>query len=329
MDSSVPPDPWDWSIDHVVQVFCRCNEIWDDISANPVLPDRHMLEQAIRNSGINGQTLLKRVNDDVLNVSMGITVLGQRSTILEAIERLQRRSKRYQDQSLPAHMQAFHHGLLRSQSAAGLYPPGPSSYFQPPPHLMPGFNSSQYGPSHNFFPQTGAATSHAVYNPTGNEHLLGQETPTTLQTNGLDEDRGTIASDEGAAFDDDTENLRMRRSRSRSKGQDSSRFEATGRKACGHQPRMALSSEKSAKQTRSGGDGEHNAPSLDSDPQGHAAKERIAPATPKKSSGHRQHETFVINQHGTKRRKLAPTAVTVSDYSEEETTMNGIHFQGV
>lgn len=91
---AAPKDPWQWSVDEVVHVFCKTRNLWND-NASSVLPNAASLELKLRENDINGSTLLTEVDREFLRSDCGINSLGQRSSILKAIDKLKDLSPLY------------------------------------------------------------------------------------------------------------------------------------------------------------------------------------------------------------------------------------------
>jgi len=102
-------DPWDWSIDDVVEALCKSRALWEGYARDLKLPDATIFEQSIRENDINGSTLLRGLDKAVLKDELGIKSIGQRDAILYAIENLQGQSLKYANHSGAA---ASRHQLL-------------------------------------------------------------------------------------------------------------------------------------------------------------------------------------------------------------------------
>jgi SNF2 family DNA or RNA helicase len=93
--NTIPDDPWDWSVDQVVQDFCRLGRpVWS--SATDHLPDRAFLEQELRDNDVTGEVVLSAVTNDVLRNDLNIKSMGQRHAILKGINHLRLRSQKLQ-----------------------------------------------------------------------------------------------------------------------------------------------------------------------------------------------------------------------------------------
>ncbi|KAJ9643017.1 hypothetical protein H2199_004539 [Coniosporium tulheliwenetii] len=82
-------DPWDWSVDDVVEAFCG----WTSVAPRTQLPDPQILETKLREQEVNGSTLLTAIDHVVLKEEFGIKPLGQRNAIVLAINRLRPQSQ--------------------------------------------------------------------------------------------------------------------------------------------------------------------------------------------------------------------------------------------
>ena len=58
-------------------------------------PDPGFFEDALRKQRVNGNVLLKGVNEEVLRKDLGFEAFGDRFVVLEVIRRLQERSVKY------------------------------------------------------------------------------------------------------------------------------------------------------------------------------------------------------------------------------------------
>lgn len=95
METSLPDDPWRWSVDNVVQALCHRPETWTAITPDRPSLDLAALESALRGDEVNGMTLLEMVDQDVVRQEWGITRLAQRGIILKLIRRLRAQSAGY------------------------------------------------------------------------------------------------------------------------------------------------------------------------------------------------------------------------------------------
>jgi hypothetical protein len=89
-------DPFDWSVEQVVQYLCRNESTPWSASKNPSpLPDRIPLEVALREHGITGEVLLNGRLEDFLRNSLKLKE-GPYYTVNKAIQYAQRLSTKYQ-----------------------------------------------------------------------------------------------------------------------------------------------------------------------------------------------------------------------------------------
>ncbi|KAI9762624.1 MAG: hypothetical protein M4579_000242 [Chaenotheca gracillima] len=95
MDSLSADDPFEWTVDQVVDVLCHHSGSWLHGSSNPISPDPTLLEPKIRENDLNGMALLTGIDKDTLRDELGIKSIGHRSSILQAIKRLRSRSPKY------------------------------------------------------------------------------------------------------------------------------------------------------------------------------------------------------------------------------------------
>ena len=95
-------DPWDWGVDDVVQNICHSDgRLWAD-RPSARLPDFVALERKLREQDVDGPTLLRDVDLQVLNNDLGVQPLGQRSTLFSAITKLRQQSTRFTSQEAAA-----------------------------------------------------------------------------------------------------------------------------------------------------------------------------------------------------------------------------------
>ena len=95
-------DPWDWTIDEVIEALCASRRIYNDAGwSNPTLPDSKTFEQQLREQEVNGATLLTGVTEQFLKEELNIKALGKRQALLVAIKHLQSRSSKYYEQFPP------------------------------------------------------------------------------------------------------------------------------------------------------------------------------------------------------------------------------------
>jgi hypothetical protein len=88
-------DPWDWEVDRVVQELCTENRTWQSSFNNACRPDPMALETKLRDNAVVGTTILVDVGDSEMRDDLGITMLGHRSWMRDAIRILQTRSPQY------------------------------------------------------------------------------------------------------------------------------------------------------------------------------------------------------------------------------------------
>jgi hypothetical protein len=95
-------DPLDWTVDQVVVVLCDSPSTW---SADPSLrPDPVDFKGALRKESVTGKVLLGYVgkalldhpDKEILGLNMGL-----RSTLLDVIKQLQKKSIKYQNSEAP------------------------------------------------------------------------------------------------------------------------------------------------------------------------------------------------------------------------------------
>ena len=140
MESSPEDDPWEWSVDQVVQALCGQEGVWTHLTANPVVPERGSLEHALRENAIDGMNLLTNIDSNVLSKELGIAVFGQRGTMMHAIESLRARSKRYQDHVCARTMLSGVYGGLDPGTMPRFVPSGQASFYPSPRPPMLGLH---------------------------------------------------------------------------------------------------------------------------------------------------------------------------------------------
>ncbi|KAK7615236.1 hypothetical protein JOL62DRAFT_146314 [Phyllosticta paracitricarpa] len=90
-------DPWDWSVDQVVEALCHQTKWWRDGNPNITLPEASPLETALRDNEINGFTLLSYVDDQIMKSDFGLKT-ARRAATRWAIRSLRERSPKYASQ---------------------------------------------------------------------------------------------------------------------------------------------------------------------------------------------------------------------------------------
>lgn len=100
------PDPWDWTVDEVVDQFCHARTLWSEGRSGARLPDPVSLERALRENDVEGSTLLTDLGPGELKDEFGLKSLGQRSGVMWGIRQLRNRSEKYlENQRSSAHLQ--------------------------------------------------------------------------------------------------------------------------------------------------------------------------------------------------------------------------------
>lgn len=87
-------DPWNWTVDQVVACFCHDRTLWCD-RPNSKLPDPGTFEQLLRESEIDGATLLDCFNFTTLRTELDIQSIPERAAVAHGIDKLQRRSTHF------------------------------------------------------------------------------------------------------------------------------------------------------------------------------------------------------------------------------------------
>ncbi|KUJ12737.1 uncharacterized protein LY89DRAFT_737655 [Mollisia scopiformis] len=96
MASGSVGDPWDWSVDRIVQELCNPEKrSWTPRSRNLTVGDPVLMERIIREQEVDGSTLLTNVNHDFLE-KHGVKALGRRVFVLDAVDKFRQLSAEYQ-----------------------------------------------------------------------------------------------------------------------------------------------------------------------------------------------------------------------------------------
>ncbi|WEW56605.1 hypothetical protein PRK78_002052 [Emydomyces testavorans] len=105
-DSLESQDPFDWSIEEVVAYLCHASfDSWTRSKISPPRPNPDVLEKALRENDVTGHVLLTEINKQTLIEDFGLKSLGQRATIIQAVQYLQglsQKYKEYHDTSIPS-----------------------------------------------------------------------------------------------------------------------------------------------------------------------------------------------------------------------------------
>jgi hypothetical protein len=96
MASEADKDPWQWTVDEVVDALCQSKDVYDEAGCtNARLPDLTALSQHLRIEQVDGLTLLTGIDSGILKDDFEIKVLGHRRALLETIKYLQSKSAIY------------------------------------------------------------------------------------------------------------------------------------------------------------------------------------------------------------------------------------------
>ena len=90
-------DPWDWSVEDVVNAFCNPESQLRRAHSSGSFPDDALLAGKIRDLDVTGLALLKKVDGNCLKNDFGIKSMGHLAILEELIEVLQHESAKYQD----------------------------------------------------------------------------------------------------------------------------------------------------------------------------------------------------------------------------------------
>ncbi len=139
-------DPFDWTVDQVVDALCQQRSSWTKSTAAPALPEARYLEKALRENKINGYILLTQVDNASLREDLGIKILGDRGTIVLAIQKLRSQSPKYSDYVQEVASQTALPGAGLSMGSAAVSQSGfGSPYYGSPMFSGPAAPSIQYG----------------------------------------------------------------------------------------------------------------------------------------------------------------------------------------
>lgn len=94
---SGPEDPWNWTVDQVVDAVCyQKGSLLAGIDTfELVLTDPKAFERKLRENSVKGLTFLKEVDHASLRDDLCMTSLGDRSSVIHLIQTLRRRSPKY------------------------------------------------------------------------------------------------------------------------------------------------------------------------------------------------------------------------------------------
>ncbi|KAL1954663.1 hypothetical protein VTO42DRAFT_815 [Malbranchea cinnamomea] len=96
-DSSENHDPFNWTIDEVVQYLCYGSfDFWTHSKNPPPRPPASFLESLLRENDVTGDILLTEINKEFLQQN-GLKSLGQRVMVVRAIEHLRQVSAKYKE----------------------------------------------------------------------------------------------------------------------------------------------------------------------------------------------------------------------------------------
>jgi hypothetical protein len=122
-------DPWDWTIDEVVNEFCKVRNTWTD-SGRYTLPDPTKLEEVLRENDVDGIILLSEIGQNELKADFEIKSIGQRSKIIWSIQQLRQRSIKWRTHchdSLNKKTALLSGGQTPYSSTGPIYSPQPST----------------------------------------------------------------------------------------------------------------------------------------------------------------------------------------------------------
>lgn len=105
-------DPWNWTVNDVVDEFCKTRGLWAVDRPHATLPDPVNFERLLRKNEVDGSTLLLQINAEELKTDLEIKTLGQRSAVLWAIQQLRFRSPKWQENNRQDAMLRPQHLLL-------------------------------------------------------------------------------------------------------------------------------------------------------------------------------------------------------------------------
>ena len=114
-------DPWDWSVDRVVQELCTQDRSWQPYSSALVGPDPSTFAKALQEQLVTGSVLLMEVDDNAMKNDLGIKTLGHRAFVRSAIAELRVKSAQY-----VSYMETYHpQSAVASHHSRSLHEFGP------------------------------------------------------------------------------------------------------------------------------------------------------------------------------------------------------------
>ncbi|KAI9677436.1 MAG: hypothetical protein M1817_006390 [Caeruleum heppii] len=173
-------DPFDWSVDQVVEALCRRHAVWSTSNGGPDLPRPYVLEQSLRKNAINGVCLLTQVDRKSLKKNLKITTLGHQASLMLAVRTFQARStKWHQDASLSRRLSlSGHQDPLSPQSLMNLrlqretVSPWASPFGQPSRYVSAEENAYMHTPGPPPPDQLLQSSGHSDHaNSVSNEHV--------------------------------------------------------------------------------------------------------------------------------------------------------------
>jgi len=90
-------DPWDWSVDQVINALCNPQSQLRAVNTLLKLPDTNLLANKLREHDVNGLALLEEVNTESLKNDFAIKSFSHRGSINYMIRLLQDESRKYQE----------------------------------------------------------------------------------------------------------------------------------------------------------------------------------------------------------------------------------------
>ncbi|KAF1915730.1 hypothetical protein BDU57DRAFT_518853 [Ampelomyces quisqualis] len=100
-------DPWNWTIDQLVDQICRSPSLFRGADKSHMLPDGDALETRLRQRRFTGETFLTTLDSDGLRSELGVHSLSERRSLFAVIDFLRAKSNSYKQHAAAAAVQAL------------------------------------------------------------------------------------------------------------------------------------------------------------------------------------------------------------------------------
>jgi len=166
-------DPFDWSVNQVVTALCNARASWTHSRAASPLPELKRFEQALRDNEINGCILLTQVDHTSLREDLGLKVLGHRGTVMLAVHKLRGQSQKWKEhiQEVASQTPLPGSGIMMSSDF------GSRSGFGSPFYGSPAFAPPPAAPIENGYHQSPAVSPQRAREPERNVALTEEPPP--------------------------------------------------------------------------------------------------------------------------------------------------------